>query len=191
MKTSSAKAKGRRLQQRVRDDMRAIAPQLDPSDIESVSMGVNGVDVILTKAARDVFGELAIECKNVEKLNAVGVFQEHLDKYQPKGKIALMVHSRNHCEPRVTLLWSDFVRLYLKLAVAKNIKSGWQWRSESAEPCDHGNATNASVEDCTATLECRGRKSTSFAVDKKFEPCCDNEQRTMAGGCKNCGDPSL
>lgn len=113
MKTSSAKAKGRRLQQLVRDDLRKIAPQLDPTDIESTPMGVNGVDVVLTAAARKVFGELAIECKNVEVLNAVGVFQGHLDKYRPKGKIALMVHSRNHIEPRVTLLWSDFVRLYL------------------------------------------------------------------------------
>ena len=114
MKTSSAKAKGRRLQQRVRDYLRAVAgTRLDPTDIESVSMGVNGVDVILTKAARDLFGELAIECKNVERLNAVGVFAEHLAKYQPQGKVCLMVHSRNFIEPRVTLLWSDFVRLYV------------------------------------------------------------------------------
>lgn len=119
MKTSSAKAKGRRLQQRVRDDLRTLAgARLDPTDIESTPMGVNGVDVILSKAARDLFGPLAIEAKNVEVLNAVGVFQAHLDKYAPKGKIALMVHSRNHIEPRVTLLWSDFVRLYLTPAIA-------------------------------------------------------------------------
>lgn len=114
MKTSSAKAKGRRLQQFVRDELRKLAPQLDPTDIESTPMGVNGVDVVLTKAARAVFGELAIECKNVEILNAVGVFQGHCDKYQPKGKVPIMVHSRNHIDPRITMLWSDFVRLYLK-----------------------------------------------------------------------------
>lgn len=112
MRTSSCKAKGRRLQQRVRDDLRAVAgTRLDPTDIESTPMGCNGVDVILTKAARDLFGELAIECKNVEVLNAVGVFQAHVDKYL--GKIPLMVHSRNHTEPRVTMLWADFVRVYL------------------------------------------------------------------------------
>lgn len=118
MSAASCKAKGRRLQQRVRDDLRALAgTRLDPTDIESTIMGVSGVDVVLTKAARDLFGDLAFECKNVEKLNAVGVFQEHLDKYQSKGKVCLMVHSRNYVEPRVTLLWSDFVRLYLSKVI--------------------------------------------------------------------------
>lgn len=121
MKTSSAKAKGRRLQQRVRDDLRAVAgTRLDPTDIESTPMGCNGVDVILTKAARDLFGPLAIECKNVEKLNAVRVFQEHLERYAPQGKIALMVHSRNHVEPRITLLWTDFVKLFLSPAIGRD-----------------------------------------------------------------------
>lgn len=114
VKTSSAKAKGRRLQQRVRDDMRAIAgSRLDPTDIESTTMGLSGVDIILTKAAKDLFGPLAFECKNVEKLNAVGVFEQHHAKYTAKGMVPIMVHSRNHIEPRVTMLWSDFVRLYL------------------------------------------------------------------------------
>ena len=123
MKTSSAKAKGRRLQQRVRDDLRAIAPQLDPTDIESTTMGLSGVDILLTKAAKDVFGPLAFECKNVEKLNAIGVFQEHMDKYAPKGMVPLMVHSRNHAEPRVTMLWSDFVRLYLRPQIRDAVRS--------------------------------------------------------------------
>lgn len=104
------------MQQRVRDDLRALAGQrLDPTDIESRGMGQNGTDLILTKAARDLFGNLAIECKNVEVLNAVGVFQGHIDRYP--GQIPVMVHSRNHIEPRVTLLWADFVLLYLKVAL--------------------------------------------------------------------------
>ena len=27
--------------------------------------------------------------------------------------------------------------------------------------------------------------------EKITEACCDNEDRTMAGGCRNCGDPAL
>lgn len=120
MRTSSAKAKGRRLQQRVRDDLLAVAgARLDSTDVTSTPMGCNGVDVQLSKAARDFFGDLAIECKNVEVLNAVGVFQKHLDRYAPQGKVPIMVHSRNHTEPRVTLLWSDFLRLFLIPVVGK------------------------------------------------------------------------
>jgi len=109
MRTASCKAKGRRLQQRVRDDLRILAPQLDPTDIESTPMGCNGVDVKLSKAARDFFGELAIECKNCERLDVVGIFQKHAAKYP--GKVPLLVHARNHTEPMVTLPWQWFLLL--------------------------------------------------------------------------------
>jgi hypothetical protein len=57
MKTASAKAKERRLQQRVRDDLRALAgTRLEPEDVDSTPMGCNGVDVILTPAAKRLFG---------------------------------------------------------------------------------------------------------------------------------------
>ena len=49
MKTQSAKAKGRRLQQWVRDQ---LIEQLDvhPEDIESRSMGAGGEDLIMSRA---------------------------------------------------------------------------------------------------------------------------------------------
>ena len=67
MKTQSAKAKGRRLQQWVRNQ---LIEQLDvhPEDIESRSMGAGGEDLIMARAARQKF-PYSIECKNVEKLN--------------------------------------------------------------------------------------------------------------------------
>ena len=51
MKTQSAKAKGRKLQQWVRDQ---IIEQLEvhPEDIESRSMGAGGEDLIMARAAR-------------------------------------------------------------------------------------------------------------------------------------------
>ena len=51
MKTSSAKAKGRRLQQWFRD---LLIEKLDvhPEDIESRSMGAGGEDLIMARAAR-------------------------------------------------------------------------------------------------------------------------------------------
>ena len=67
MKTQSAKAKGRKLQQWVRDQ---IIEQLEvhPEDIESRSMGAGGEDLIMARAARERF-PFSVECKNVEKLN--------------------------------------------------------------------------------------------------------------------------
>ena len=54
MKTSSAKAKGRRLQQKF---MQLLIEKLDidPEDIESRSMGAAGEDLIMSKAARHSF----------------------------------------------------------------------------------------------------------------------------------------
>ena len=54
MKTQSAKAKGRRFQQWVRDK---LIEQLNvhPEDIESRSMGAGGEDLIMARAAREKF----------------------------------------------------------------------------------------------------------------------------------------
>ena len=64
MKTSSAKAKGRRFQQWVRDQ---LIEQLNvhPEDVESRSMGAGGEDLIMARAAREKF-PYSIECKNQE-----------------------------------------------------------------------------------------------------------------------------
>ena len=65
IKPQSAKAKGRRLQQWVRDKILATFPKLHTSDVRSTSMGAAGEDVLLSKAARDVFPYL-VECKAVK-----------------------------------------------------------------------------------------------------------------------------
>ena len=67
MLTQSAKAKGRRLQQWVRQQ---LIEKLDihPDDLESRSMGAGGEDLIMARAAREKF-PYSIECKNQEKLN--------------------------------------------------------------------------------------------------------------------------
>jgi hypothetical protein len=54
MKTSSAKAKGRRFQQWVRDQLIETL-SVHPEDIESRSMGAGGEDLIMARAARQRF----------------------------------------------------------------------------------------------------------------------------------------
>ena len=64
MRPQSAKAKGRRLQQWVRDKL-IESLDIHPEDIESRSMGAGGEDLIMARAARSKFPH-SIECKNVE-----------------------------------------------------------------------------------------------------------------------------
>jgi hypothetical protein len=115
MKTSSAKAKGRKLQQEVRDALRKAGVEhgLVDGDIESRGMGQNGVDVILSPAAQKVF-DLYIECKQVEKLNVVSTFYEHFNKYADKPGLKLLVHGRNRTESMITLKFIDFMELLTK-----------------------------------------------------------------------------
>ena len=67
MKTQSAKSKGRRLQQWIRD-LLIEKLKIHPEDIESRSMGAGGEDLIMARAARESF-PYSVECKNQEKIN--------------------------------------------------------------------------------------------------------------------------
>ena len=64
----SAKAKGRRLQNFIRDLLRSAFPSLHEDDIKSQTMGMSGEDIILSPFARKSI-PYSFECKNVERLN--------------------------------------------------------------------------------------------------------------------------
>ena len=74
VKTQSAKAKGRRLQQWFRN-LLIEKLEIHPEDIESRSMGASGEDLIMARAAREKF-DYSIECKNVEKLNVWEAYEQ-------------------------------------------------------------------------------------------------------------------
>ena len=74
MKTQSAKGKGRRFQQWVRD-MLIEHRDVHPEDIESWSMGAGREDIIMARDARKKF-PFSIECKNVEKLNVYEAYAQ-------------------------------------------------------------------------------------------------------------------
>ena len=108
MKTSSAKAKGRRLQQQVRTQ---LIEELDihPEDIESRPMGSQGEDLIMSRAAREAF-PYSIECKNQEKLNVWAAWEqakESCKSYKP-----LVVMSRNRQETLVVMRLDDLISLH-------------------------------------------------------------------------------
>ena len=111
MKTSSAKAKGRRLQQWFRD---LLIEKLDvhPEDIESRSMGAGGEDLIMARAARKKF-PYSIECKNQESINVWKAYEqaeENSGAFEP-----IVVLKRNNTKPLVLVDADYFVRLHNEL----------------------------------------------------------------------------
>ena len=67
MKTRSAKNKGKRLQNKVRDLILEKFQTLEPDDVRSTTMGDSGEDVLLSPAARKKF-PFSVECKNQDKI---------------------------------------------------------------------------------------------------------------------------
>lgn len=63
MTPQSSKAKGRKLQQWVRDKILELFKTLSEDDVRSTSMGAVGEDVLLSSAARKLV-PFQIECKN-------------------------------------------------------------------------------------------------------------------------------
>jgi hypothetical protein len=100
MKTSSAKSKGRRLQQWVRDQLLETFPSLTQYDVRSTSMGAGGVDVQLSTAALRLF-PFAVECKNVENLNVWKAFEQA--ESNTNGYEALLVMKKNGKAPLVVV----------------------------------------------------------------------------------------
>ena len=108
MKTQSAKAKGRRLQQWFRD-LLIENLGVHPEDIESRSMGAGGEDLIMARAAREKF-PYSIECKNVEKLNVWDAYSqacENSGNYEP-----IVVMKKNGKKPLVVVDADYFVTLH-------------------------------------------------------------------------------
>lgn len=109
MRTSSAKAKGRRLQQQVVARLLATFPDLDDSDVRSTAMGQNGDDVQLSARAREVIGEYSFECKNQERLSIHAAMEQCVRNAQ--GREPLVVFHRNRSETYVALRFEHLLRL--------------------------------------------------------------------------------
>ena len=108
MKTQSAKAKGRRFQQWVRDKLIEVL-DIHPEDIESRSMGAGGEDLIMARAARETF-PYSIECKNQEKINLWESYKqatENSGKYEP-----VVFIKRNNHKPLVVVDADYFINLH-------------------------------------------------------------------------------
>ena len=93
MRPSSAKAKGRRLQDYVRLRVLAWFPQLEEADVKCAIMGESGEDIHLSPAARKLF-PFSVEAKNQESLN-IWKALEQASLNCPDGSTPLVVFKRN------------------------------------------------------------------------------------------------
>jgi hypothetical protein len=117
MKTSSYKAKGRRLQQWICKQISEITgidydQHNDQSLIHSREMGQTGTDIILRGRAQQLF-PFSVECKNTESLSLYSAIDQA--KSNATDKTAWMVvHKKNNSEPIVIMSWQTFQKWYSK-----------------------------------------------------------------------------
>ena len=108
MKTRSAKAKGRRLQNKIRDLLLEEFKELEPDDIRTAIMGETGEDIKLSPAARKQI-PYSFECKNQEKLNiwsSLEQAEENSGDYPP-----ILIFKRNRSKTYVTIELEEFMKL--------------------------------------------------------------------------------
>ena len=108
MKTRSAKNKGKRLQNKVRDLLLETFSDLEPDDIRSAIMGETGEDIKLSPAARRLI-PYSFECKNQEKLNIWDSLQqaeENCGVYDP-----VLIFKRNRSKTYAVINIEKFIEL--------------------------------------------------------------------------------
>ncbi len=106
---ASRKAKGRRLQQAVRQDL-VDCLGIDPGDILSTAMGQSGCDLYLSPAARERF-PFAVECKAQETIALPAWWKQCTRNAAAEGLAPLLVLKQSRREPLAVLRWTDLLAL--------------------------------------------------------------------------------
>ena len=108
MKPRSAKNKGKRLQNKVRDLILEKFNSLESDDVRSITMGESGEDILLSPAARKLF-PFSVECKNQEKLNiwkSLEQSETNSGKHTP-----IVIFKRNRSKTYVALEFEKLLEL--------------------------------------------------------------------------------
>ena len=108
MKPRSAKNKGKRLQNKVRDLILEKFNQLEPDDLRSITMGDSGEDILLSPAARRLF-PFSVECKNQEKLNIWSSLEQA--ETNSGNHVPLLIFKRNRTKTYAVLEFDKLLEL--------------------------------------------------------------------------------
>tara|TARA_R100001594_G_scaffold106929_1_gene141493 strand:+ start:175 stop:513 length:339 start_codon:yes stop_codon:yes gene_type:complete len=106
--SKSSKAKGRRLQNFVRDILKKAFPSLRDDDIKSQTMGMTGEDIVLSPAAQDLI-PYSFECKNQERLNIWSSLEQAEDN--SKDRVPILIIKRNRTIPFAVMPLDNFIDL--------------------------------------------------------------------------------
>ncbi len=116
IKTSSAKAKGRMLQNYIRDLILGLFPWLGEGDVESCSMGSSGVDIPMSPLARKTL-PISIEAKKTKKTpSRAELDQSRANAYE--GTIPAVVWCPHGCGPNKSMIMfdlEDFIEWYWEI----------------------------------------------------------------------------
>ena len=104
----SRKAKGRRLQNWVRDSLRGLFLTLTDDDVRVAIMGETGSDIKLSKTAKKLF-PYDIECKNTEGWKKVYDAYDQADGHGDDQPLVFIKMNRR--EPLVVVNAKHFMRL--------------------------------------------------------------------------------
>lgn len=109
LRPASAKAKGRRLQQQLAQDVtRAFG--LEAGDVLSRSSGATGTDLILSPAAAKVF-PFAVEAKNQERVNVWQAWNQASANGTGTSTTIVVISRNGIATPLAILAWDDFLTL--------------------------------------------------------------------------------
>ena len=108
MNVRSSKAKGRRLQNKLRDILRKVFPSLEEDDIKSQTMGMTGEDIVMSPAAKKKI-PYSFECKNVERLNIWQAIEQAESNCE--DRTAVVVIKRNRTDTYAVLNLDKFIKL--------------------------------------------------------------------------------
>ena len=109
MKARSAKNKGRKLQNMVRDRLRSVFSEtLETNDIESQVMGMSGEDIVLSPAAKKAI-RYSFECKNQERLNLWKSLEQAESNCEDRQPV--LVFKRNRTKTYIALELEEFLKI--------------------------------------------------------------------------------
>ena len=115
----SSKAKGRRLQNYVRDRLRQVFvkewtkfPKLEDDDIKSQTMGITGEDIILSPAAKKII-PYSFECKNQERISIWKALQQAEDNAGLREPIVVI--KRNGSNIYASIRFVELLRLIRRI----------------------------------------------------------------------------